>query len=78
MSRPQLGSLLSLALVLGLGVGCLEVGLRSSPRLGMNLAEVGIWLSVSAGLSAFYLVLVAVVAWAIGRWVHGQCDWACG
>jgi len=36
----------------------------------MNLAEVGIWLSVSAGLSALYLVIVAVVAWGIGRWVH--------
>ena len=67
MRRPPLSSLLFLALSLGIGSGALEVGLRASPMRGMGPGEVAAWLGVSVALATAYLVVAALLGWALRR-----------
>ena len=69
--RPPLRVLLGLAVAFGVATGLFEVGLRSESRLGLAFTEQLQWLGISALISSGFLVVAALVAWAIGRRCFG-------
>ncbi len=85
MQKPL--SVLRLSALLGLAAGCLEVGLRATPRLGLSTGELLAWVGISALLSLGYVLAAAGVLLSLARvskrlpvmglvagsllWIHG-------
>jgi len=66
MNRVPLPHHLGWSLAVGLGIGALEVGLWSTPLLGLSAAELLTWLGVGAALSGAFAAAVGGAASAAG------------